>query len=374
MLDKDFYTAKEAADILGVSKMTIQNWCKSGQLSSYRVGNVYRIPMPAVEVYRRGRPAARPTIDVGKTFEVELASLVQAWLWDMENGPKPRSPETIRTHRMHLHKYVRTLLGPDVPPDARLTFQEALTEHAMLRVLGRIPVAQFATRYNVFMAVMSLCNFLVRQGVLPPTAKEALKAHKPHRLLPPKRTALHSEADINRYIQTVWLGEGYSLYEKTLNTAIIGMMAFAGLRVSEVARLQLSEVDLANRLIHINNGKGGKKRLVGLNARLKGMVENYLKLRPGSDCTRLFVAAKGTGLQRDYLVRRLRRIQISSGMDVSAHGLRRTFATLNANAGRSINLIQLALGHADLSTTQQYLMADQQTAVKHKRPAVPNRW
>lgn len=362
MHNKDFYTTSEAAAILGVSKMTIQNWCKAGQLSSYRVGVAYRIPKEAVEAQRRGRPAATPTIDVGRTFEVELASLVQAWLWDMEHGPKPRSPETIRTHRMHLHKYVRTLIGPD--PDARLTYHEALNEQALLRVLGRIPVAQFATRHNVYMAVMSLCNFLIRQGVLASSVKEAMKAHKPKRLLPPKRTALHSEAEINRFIQTVWLTETYSTYEKTLNTAMIGMMAFAGLRVSEVAHLELADVDLANRFIHVRNGKGGKDRVVGLNQRLKVMVEDYLKLRPGSDCTRLFLAAKGTGLNRDYLVRRLRRIQRLSGIEVSAHGLRRTFATLNANAGRSINLIQLALGHADLATTQQYLMADQRTAAR----------
>ena len=169
MHGKDFYTAAEAAGLLDVSKVTIQNWCKAGQLDSYRVGNAIRIPKPAVEARRRGRPAARPTIDVGRTFEVELASLVQAWLWDMAHGPTPRSPETIRTHRMHLYKFVRTLVGPAA--DDRLNFQEAINEHALLRVLGRIPVVQYATRYNVFMAVMSLCNFLIRQGVLAPAVK-----------------------------------------------------------------------------------------------------------------------------------------------------------------------------------------------------------
>ena len=191
-----------------------------------------------------------------------------------------------------------------------------------------------------------------------------MKAHKPKRLHPPRRKALHSAAEVNRYIQTVWITEDYSTYEKTLNTALIGTMVFAGLRVSEVARLELADVDFANCLIHVHNGKGGKDRMLGLNARLKGMLEDYLKLRPGGDCPRLFLAVKGTGLTRDYIVRRLRQIQVRSGMPISAHDLRRTFATLNANAGRSINLIQLALGHADLATTQGYLMADQRTAAR----------
>lgn len=165
---------------------------------------------------------------------MELASLVQAWLWDMAHGPRPRSPETIRTHRMHLYQFVRTLVGPAA--EDRLNFQEAINEHALLRVLGRIPVVQYATRYNVFMAVMSLCNFLIRQGVLAPAVKDAMKAHKPKRLLPPRRTALHSAADVNRFIQTVWLTEDYSTYEKTLNTALIGTMVFASLCASRRSR------------------------------------------------------------------------------------------------------------------------------------------
>jgi integrase len=62
------------------------------------------------------------------------------------------------------------------------------------------------------------------------------------------------------------------------------------------------------------------------------------------------------------IVKRIARIAKRSGLKITAHGLRRTFATLNANAGKSLQLIQLALGHSDISTTQEYLMADQRTA------------
>lgn len=355
-----YLTVAEVAAICQVSARVVQTWCKHGYLPSYQVGRAYRVPREDFDAWRKGRKVEPKVVDVGQTFEVELAALVQAWLWDMANGPKPRSPETIRIHRMHVYKYVRLLVGD--APEARLLLADAINDRALLRVLGRIPVVQFATRYNVFMALMSFCNFLVQQGVLAPAIKDTLKPHKPRRLLPPRRPALHSTDEVNRLIEAIWMSEGYSTYEKHLNAALVGTMVFAGLRVSEVANLELIHVDLTSGLLHVYNGKGGKSRVVGLNQRLKKMIEDYLRLRPGSDCPRLFLAAKGSGLNRDLIIKRLGRLSRRTGLKVSAHGLRRTFATLNANAGKSLNLLQLALGHADIKTTQQYLMADQMTA------------
>lgn len=362
MEKRDYVTVVEAAEALDVSTVAVQNWCRSGKLASYRVGRAYRIPREAFEALSKGRSDQPKTIDIGRTFDVELSALVQAWLWDMEHGPRPYSKETIRTHRMHLYKFVRTLIGNE--PDAHLKYHEAINEKALLRVFARIPVAQFATRYNVYMAVMSLCNFLIRQGVLGEEMKATMKPHKPRRLLPPKRTCLHTLADVNRFLEALWMTEEYSTYEKRLNAALIGTMVFAGLRVSEVANLELADIDFTYQIIHIRNGKGGKARMVGINKRLHSFIEDYLCMRPGSDSGRLYLAKKGTALNRDYIIRRLVRLSKRSGMPISAHGLRRTFATLNANAGRSINLIQLALGHADLSTTQAYLMADQRVAAR----------
>lgn len=362
MLDETFLTPAQAAEALHISARQVQNWCKAGEIEHRRVGRSYRIPLHAVQALLRHQDAAPPVIDIGKVVAVELSSLVHGWLWDMANGAEPRSPETIRTHRLHLNKFVRMLVG--AMPEARLTYQHVIGEHAMRRVMAQIPPQQFASRYNHYMAIMSFCNFLIAKGLAAPEAKVPLKPYKPKRLTPPKRTSLKSEAEVNQFINAIWLHEGYDSYEKTLNATIVGVMAFAGLRVGEVARLELQHVDLANRLIHVINGKGGKNRIVGINARLKGMLDDYLTVRPIGGDGRLFLSAKGKLLARDYLIRRLGRIQKFTGIEVSAHGLRRTFATLASNSGRPINLIQLALGHADLSTTQKYLMADQNTAAK----------
>lgn len=361
MHNEPFLTPAQAAEALHVSARQVQNWCQAGEIEHRRVGRCYRIPAHAVEALLQQQATAPRVVDVGKVVPVELSGLVQGWLWDLTNGAAPRSPETIRTHRLHLAKFIRMLVGAT---GARLGYLDVVGEPAMRRVMAMIPPHQYASRYNHYMAVMCFCNFLIAKGLVGPEVKLPLKAYKPKRLTPPKRTSLRSVAEVNRYLDAIWQHEAYSAYEKHLNVAVVGVMAFAGLRVGEVARLELAHLDLANRLLQVVNGKGGKNRVVGINARLKELLEAYLLVRPVGGDPRLFLSAKGKLLARDYLIRRLRRVQRHSGLEVSAHGLRRTFATLASNAGHPINLIQLALGHADLSTTQKYLMADQHTAAR----------
>jgi len=63
------------------------------------------------------------------------------------------------------------------------------------------------------------------------------------------------------------------------------------------------------------------------------------------------------------LGRLIKKLSKLSGIYITAHGLRRTFATLNAEQGRPLHLIQLALGHTDIRTTQEYLMTDEEAVI-----------
>lgn len=366
MIPEDYLTVLEAAQTLKVSTTTIQTWCKEGKLPSYRVGRSYRIPKDEFGAWCKSAKIKEPqTIEVSQVFEVELSALVQAWIKDMEIGSKPCSADTIRTHRKHFYKFIRILLGND--PSGTLSYTDAVNGKALGRVLSRIPVTQFASRYNVYSAVVAFCGFLVRQGLLSQEVRSAMTAFKPKRLLPAKKSVLHSTDEINRFFEALWMTEAYSTYEKTLNSAMVGLMVYAGLRVSEVAKLELSHLDLLGRIVYVVYSKGGRPRMVGVNDRLKGLLEAYLCMRPGSDAPQIFLAEKGTSLCRDYIVRRISRLSKRSGLTISAHGLRRTFATQNAKAGKSLHLIQLALGHRDISTTQEYLMAREQDAALDMR-------
>ena len=358
MKDRDFFTIAEIAQNLSVSTVTVQTWCREGKLPSYRLGRSYRVSKDEFSAWAKNNNQSPKNEAREKNFNIDLYSLFQGWLLNMEKGTKPLSPDTIRTHRQHFQKHLRMLLVND----SSLTYSETVAGKNLDKVLSSLPVIQFATRYNLYSSVISFANFLVQQGLLEKEAATSLRQYKPRRLIPAKKTVLNSIEEVNKFLDAIWLLQSHSNYEKTLNTALVGMMAFAGLRVSEVANVDLSHLDLNNKIIHVENGKGGKNRLVGINQRLEKMILEYLKIRPMSSNSSLFLSRKKTPLQRDLILRRISRISKRSGLKVTPHGLRRTFATLNANAGKSINLIQLALGHSDLNTTQKYLMANQRVA------------
>lgn len=365
MSTKSYLSVQEIAQTLDVSPFTVHTWIRTGKLSATKIGKAYRISKQDFEDWW-GKQGARPKkTATGEELEPELSSLYQAWLLELANGTKPCKATTVNTHRAHFLKYVRILV--DTSAEGRLTYRKAVNAAAISSALVRIPAKNFASRYNTYSAVMNFAKFLVRRGLLDPKDREAMKEHKPRRLLPPKKTVLHSKEDLDRLFEAILMHEAYTGYEKALNAALAGTMAFAGLRVSEVAQLEVEHVDFDSRLIHVFHAKGGHPRLVGMTERLKRLLEEYTKVRPSVGGATFFLGPSGRPLNRQLIGGRIKRISQRAGMKITPHGLRRTFATLNANAGRSLNMIQLALGHKDLSTTQEYLMADNRMAAYEMR-------
>ena len=108
-------------------------------------------------------------------------------------------------------------------------------------------------------------------------------------------------------------------------------------------------------------GKGGKERLVPLGEEAGDWLRRYLaEARPallkGADCPRVFVTARRAGMTRQAFWHAIRRYAVQAGIDkqVSPHMLRHSFATHLLNHGADLRVVQLLLGHSDLSTTQIY--------------------
>jgi integrase/recombinase XerD len=103
-------------------------------------------------------------------------------------------------------------------------------------------------------------------------------------------------------------------------------------------------------------GKGSKERLVPLGEEAVERISLYLKARRKSDADALFITDRGTGMTRQafwHLIRRYGARAIP-GKRLSPHTLRHAFATHLINHGADLRVVQLLLGHADISTTQIY--------------------
>ncbi|MQA31519.1 MAG: tyrosine recombinase [Luteitalea sp.] len=157
--------------------------------------------------------------------------------------------------------------------------------------------------------------------------------------------------------------------------AVLELFYASGLRLSELAGLDLDDVNMSARMVRVL-GKGGKERLVPFNKTAASAIRTYLKDREqlaGQDGDRsaasrtrhrpgtrrrdpLFVNYRGGRLtvrSIDRLVRRYVTVS-SSRIGISPHALRHSFATHLLQRGADLRAIQELLGHARLSTTQRY--------------------
>jgi integrase/recombinase XerD len=132
------------------------------------------------------------------------------------------------------------------------------------------------------------------------------------------------------------------------------------LRVSELVTLKLGQVSQDMGVVRVV-GKGSKERLVPLGEEAIAWIRQYLKeARPellgGRATDDLFVTARGSAMTRQMFWHLLRRYVARAGLkkSVSPHTLRHAFATHLLNHGADLRVVQLLLGHSDISTTQIY--------------------
>ena len=141
--------------------------------------------------------------------------------------------------------------------------------------------------------------------------------------------------------------------------AMLEVLYASGLRVSELVGLTLQQLNLLDGLVK-TMGKGNKERLVPLGELAQEWLQRYLaEARPlllaGAVCDMVFVTQRKAGMTRQmawYLISQYAKRQ---GLPaVSPHVLRHAFATHLVNHGADLRVVQLLLGHSDISTTQIY--------------------
>jgi site-specific recombinase XerD len=146
------------------------------------------------------------------------------------------------------------------------------------------------------------------------------------------------------------------------NAAMIALMAKAGLRVSEVVGLNVSDVEIGARSgwATIRRGKGLKERRVPLSSSARKYLQAYLDARPEWAGEPLFASKTGRRVHKRDVQRMVSNVAAHSGLQktISAHVLRHTFATRFLRNGGDLATLQSVLGHANIETTSRYLHPD----------------
>jgi site-specific recombinase XerD len=183
--------------------------------------------------------------------------------------------------------------------------------------------------------------------------------------LPPKLT----KQETLRLIEIVYNYPYDYKFLRYRNHAIFSMFVFAGLRKNELLNLKLTDVDIENLSIFINQGKGSKDRVVPMGNTLAQSLKRYLvdRKRLNKKCPEFFVSLnRDVGFTDSGLKRLTENIKKVSKINFTIHKLRHTFATLMLEGGCDIYSLSRMMGHSDIKTTTIYLSA----SVEHLRSQI----
>ena len=166
---------------------------------------------------------------------------------------------------------------------------------------------------------------------------------------------LLSEQDVERLLNCQNEDDAIEVRDRVM----LELLYATGLRVTELVSLRLSNISLSQNLVRVT-GKGNKERLVPMGEIAAELLQNYLKkerqmlLKAESDV--VFPSKRGTEMTRQTFWHRIKYYATIAGINahLSPHTLRHAFATHLLNHGADLRVVQMLLGHSDLSTTQIY--------------------
>ena len=349
----DEITLQEASALYGYDRATLFRWIKSGKIEGIEVRKgsrtTYKIRKADIEACLKS-----------VTSKDDVESLTEAWKIEQANGfhtGKPLAPRRIINNAKGLsnfwkhcgqHKKIQNITADNL----RTALSSIEIDHEAKRDYA-------AKKETMFHAVCSFSKLLARRNLAPASLLGDLKTCKPKRVYPPRKTVLKEDQLMALIELNQKWTNGRSTYCRALTNILLYLFAFAGLRRNEARNLRLPYIDLANGIIHVIDGKGHKNRPVGICPELAEHLQTWLQhYRPASTLDYLLLDKTGNALPERLINDRIQHLAAKAKIDITPHGLRRTFATLMENRGMPWSLIQLALGHSDIKTTQKYVMSD----------------
>lgn len=219
-------------------------------------------------------------------------------------------------------------------------------------------------------AVRTWFKFLCRQGAVATNPADGLRPPRQDKKLP----HFLSETELDKLLKVPSADEPMGLRDR----AILELLYSAGLRVSELTGLNLSDLDLDDGIATIR-GKGKKERLAFLGSVALKALKTWLGAREGVLAERqkrteaVFLNKNGTRLTSRSVGRLLEKYLAQAGLDprTSPHTLRHSFATHLLDRGADIRSVQELLGHSSLATTQIYTHVTTQRLKDHYDKAHP---
>ena len=267
---------------------------------------------------------------------------------------KDNTPRTIRWFR-EVFSYFTKQTSVRTPQDITADVIEEWI------IMGKMKKGWSAkTRRTRLQAMKSFCEWLVLKNYLQENPLDYIALPS----LPKRIPEYLTKEQAKELLQCTEYYDFDYHFERKRALAIIATFLFTGIRRQELIDLKYNEVDLANRVIFVRNGKGKKDRIVTFCPRLKMILHDYQKDRERlrKSCSNFFTSLRYNTKMGDKVIPRLcKKIKKASEIPCNPHLLRHTYAVLMLQGGCDIFHLSELMGHSDIKTTTIYLNA----AVNH---------
>lgn len=227
-------------------------------------------------------------------------------------------------------------------------------EHLLEYLSNRVSQgAQPRSAARFLSSIRRFYRYQIRQGHLQHDPTEQIQFPKLGKPLP----KVLSEEDVDLLLAAPDVTKPHGIRDR----AMLELLYACGLRVSELVGLTMHQVNTRNGVLRIF-GKGSKERLVPFGEQAGDWLERYMQegrpvlMKSSGECDEVFVSNRGAGMTRQAFWHLIKRHAHEIGIlkPLSPHTLRHAFATHLLNHGADLRVVQMLLGHSDLSTTQIY--------------------
>lgn len=250
-----------------------------------------------------------------------------------------KSVNTINTYTRHVRGYINWFKDTTGGEINKLYRSNILEYKSYLQ---NIKQDSAKTINNKFSALIKLNEFLIEKGIQTDvviTKKDFIKVQTQVASL-----ATVSKKDVEAFRQKVLE------YEGIRNYAIVTIMAYGGLRISESLNLKMNNINLTSKELIVKEGKGNKERIVYINSKIIESIKEYLKERKQDNTDYLFVSNKGGKIDRTVINKVFKKYSDK----IIPRTLRHFFCSNALESGYSVHEVANQAGHSNIHTTLIY--------------------
>ena len=264
-------------------------------------------------------------------------------LW-VENGLSENTLSAYRNDLLGLSNWLSKLA---------INITDARRDHLLDYLSYRVQQGSMPrTSARLLSSIRRFYRYLLRQGAVQKDPSAQIEFPKLGRPLPETLT----EEEVEKILDAPNTSKAQGIRDR----AMLEVLYACGLRVSELVGLSLNQVNLNHGVIRVT-GKGNKERLVPFGEQANEWISKFVneareELLKSKQCDSLFVSNRGAAMTRQafwHLIKKYAK-RVGVTKHLSPHTLRHAFATHLLNHGADLRVVQMLLGHSDLSTTQIY--------------------